>query len=297
MPDISFIICAHNCLELTESMIDSLFRHTDLENGELILVDDASTDGTAEYLRSIEGGPIVLTNLSNYGFSKSNNRAARRASGDYLVFLNNDLELSPNWLYPMVELHETQDKVGAVGNVQRNFETGLVDHAGIFFDLEGMPTHAWKNRKRLPPKAYRERNAITAACLLTKRSLFMELGGFDESYRNGMEDVDLCMKMRSNGYRLIVSHQSVIRHHISRSPGRHRFNDDNSELFRKRWSRYASRYGSQDWPAEYFHRYARYWWRMNPRLALKALYLLITRIASPKPPEFTSIPDGSAKDY
>ena len=80
MPDISFIICAHNCLELTESMIDSLFRHTDLENRELILVDDASTDGTAEYLRSIDGGPIVLTNQSNYGFSKSNNRAARRAS-------------------------------------------------------------------------------------------------------------------------------------------------------------------------------------------------------------------------
>ena len=89
-------------------------------------------------------------------------------------------------------------------------------------------------------KGLQREKCDTAACLLTKRSLFMELGGFDESYQNGMEDVDLCMKMRSNGYRLIVSHQSVIRHHISRSPGRHRFNDENSELFRKRWSRRVS---------------------------------------------------------
>ena len=73
MPDISFIICAHNCLELTKSMLDSLFRYTDLENRELILVDDASTDGTPEYLRAIGGSAIVLTNQSNQGFSKSNN--------------------------------------------------------------------------------------------------------------------------------------------------------------------------------------------------------------------------------
>ena len=68
MPDVSFIICAHNCLKLTESMLDSLFKHTELENRELILVDDASTDGTAEYLKSIKGSPIVLTNQANFGF-------------------------------------------------------------------------------------------------------------------------------------------------------------------------------------------------------------------------------------
>lgn len=277
-------------------MIDSLFEHTCLEDRELILVDDASTDGTPEYMKSIEGRPIVLTNEANRGFAKSNNRAARRAAGRYLVFLNNDLELSANWLEPLIELHESEDNVGAVGNIQRNFETGLVDHAGIFFDLEGMPTHAWKNRKGLPPKAYRERNAITAACILIERSLFLGLGGFDEAYRNGMEDVDLCVRIRAGGHRLFVSHQSVIRHHISRSPGRHRFNDENSKLFRKRWSRYTARFGAQEWPAEYFHRYARYWWRMNPRLALKALSLLFANRRRGTPSEFPSIPEGSAKD-
>jgi len=277
-------------------MIDSLHAHTSLEHRELIIVDDASTDGTAEYMKSVKGGPIVLKNKENRGFAKSNNRAAHRATGDYLVFLNNDLELSPNWLEPLIELHESEENVGAVGNIQRNFETGLVDHAGIFFDLKGMPTHAWKNRKRLPPNAYRERNAITAACMSVKRSLFLELGGFDEAYRNGMEDVDLCARMREKGYRLLVSHRSIIRHHISRSPGRHRFNDENSELFRRRWSRYTAGFGAQEWPAEYFHRYARYWWRMNPRLAFKALCLLIAQRGQRTESEFPSIPEGSPKD-
>jgi GT2 family glycosyltransferase len=296
MPDVSFIISACNCIELTKSMIDSLLAHTSLEDRELILVDDASTDGTAEYMKSVKGRPIVLKNEVNRGFAKSNNRAARRATGDYLVFLNNDLEFSRNWLEPLIELYESEENVGAVGNIQRNFETGLVDHAGIFFDLEGMPTHAWKNRKKLPPSTYRERNAITAACLLVKRSLFLELEGFDEAYRNGMEDVDLCVRIREKGYRLLVSHQSIIRHHISRSPGRHRFNHENSELFRKRWSRQTARFGAQEWPAEYFHRYARYWWRMNPRLALKALFMLIARRGQGTGSEFPSISEGSPKD-
>ena len=277
-------------------MIDSLFAYTDLENRELIIVDDASTDGTANCLRSIRGKPIILTNEANSGFAKSNNRAARQASGDYIVFLNNDLELTPNWLDPMIKLHNSEENVGAVGNIQRNFETGLVDHAGIFFDLEGMPTHAWKNRKRLPPNTFSERNAITAACILVQRSLFLKLGGFNEAYLNGMEDIDLCVKMKSEGYRLLVSHQSIIRHHVSRSPGRHRFNDENSEIFRKRWSKYTAQFGAQEWPAEYIHRYARYWWRMNPSLALKAFSMLIFNRRKFAESEFPSIPESSAKD-
>ena len=117
----------------------------------------------------------------------------------------------------------------------------------------------------------------TAACMLMRRSLFESMGGFDESYRNGMEDVDLCVRLREAGYRLVVAHNSVIRHHISSSPGRHDHNDRNSELFRKRWSNTMSEPGKNEWAREYFHRYARYWWRMDPALAWKALIMLFLR--------------------
>lgn len=274
-PRISFIVAVHNCLDLTRSMIRSLEETVDLSNHELILIDDASNPETAKFIQNLEAPYQTLRNETNLGFSASNNKAARQATGDYLVFLNNDLELTPNWLEPMLELERELPKIGAVGNIQKNVQTGLIDHAGIFFDPTGMPTHAWKNRKRFPKGDWKERSAITAACLLIRRSLFEEMNGFDESYRNGMEDVDLCVRLRKAGYRLVVAHKSVIRHHISSSPGRHDNNDRNSELFRKRWSNSMRETGNREWPSEYFHRYARYWWRMNPSLACKALIMLL----------------------
>ncbi len=274
-PTISFIVSVHNCVDLTRAMIRTLFDTVATETHEVIVIDDASTDGTPAFLEEISGKCRILRNEKNLGFSTSNNRAAREATGQYLLFLNNDLELTPGWLEPMLALFESHLKVGAVGNVQRNLATGLVDHAGIFFDLQGMPTHAWKNRKRLPPGSWSERNAATAACLLIRRTVFESLDGFCEDYRNGMEDVDLCARLKDHGYRLFVSHESVIGHHISQSPGRHDFNDRNSELFRKRWSAKMRPYGRKEWPSEYFHRYARYWWRMNPKLAIKALGMLL----------------------
>ncbi len=149
-PTISFIVSVHNCVALTQKMIQTLFDTVNLAKHEVILIDDASTDETPDFLDSVSDKCRVLRNSENLGFSKANNRAAQTATGDLLLFLNNDLELAPGWLEPMLELEKSHRKVGAVGNIQRNYATGLVDHAGIFFDLNGMPTHAWKNRKRLP---------------------------------------------------------------------------------------------------------------------------------------------------
>jgi O-antigen biosynthesis protein len=277
MPEsrISFIVAVHNCPDLTRAMIRSLESTVEISKHELILIDDASDSETAIYLQSLASSHRILRNETNLGFSGSNNKAAKQATGDYLLFLNNDLELAANWLEPMLELERSMPRIGAVGNIQKNFQTGLIDHAGIFFDLNGMPTHAWKTRKKLPRGNWKERNAITAACLLIRRSVFESMGGFDETYRNGMEDVDLCVRLRKAGYRLVVSHKSIIRHHISSSPGRHDHNDCNSELFRQRWSDSMAAAGKSEWPIEYFHRYARYWWRMDPALAWKALLMLI----------------------
>lgn len=269
---VSFVSALHNCLPLTQAMLASLEATVDLSDKEVVLIDDASSDGTAELLPGLEQKPRfkILRNEQNKGFAFSNNRAVAAATGDILVLINNDLEFSPGWLDPILDALASHPQAGAVGNVQRNFETGLVDHAGIYFDLEGLPTHAHKNRANPPRGKLIERNAATAACLALRKSTFEKIGGFDESYRNGCEDVDLCMKLKSRGYRIYVALESVVRHHISVSPGRNRHNDRNTEIFRKRWSDYAKQFGEKEWAHEYFRRYARYWWRMNPRLACKA---------------------------
>ncbi|MBL4575477.1 MAG: glycosyltransferase family 2 protein [Opitutaceae bacterium] len=171
----------------------------------------------------------------------------------------------------------SEKKIGAVGNIQMNPGNGLVDHAGVFFDLEGMPTHAHKNRKRPPMGAFRERNAITAACLLMHKAVFEKMGGFCEDYRNGMEDIDLCVRLRIAGYTLVVSHESIILHHVSQSPGRHENNDANSAVFKKRWAVTTAVWGENEWAIEYLRRYARFWWKFDPGLMVKAVIIVVTR--------------------
>ncbi len=276
LPPVTFISSLHNCLPHTQAMLRSLEATVDLSQHQLVFIDDASTDGTADFLRTLADRKEItlLRNDANLGFAASNNRAAAAALHPTLVFVNNDLEFSNGWLGPMLSALESAPQAGAIGNVQRNFATGLVDHAGIFFDLEGLPTHAHKNRRNPPRGALLERNAVTAACLAIQRDVFLDVGRFDEGYRNGCEDVDLCMKLKTKGYRLYVALESVIRHHISVSPGRNEFNDRNTQIFRERWSQVSATYGQGEWPREYLRRYARFWWRLNPRLTAKALYLL-----------------------
>lgn len=257
-------------------MLSSLEATVELAAHQLVLIDDASSDSTPSFLDTLEGRENItlLRNTENLGFAASNNKAAAAARYPILVFINNDLEFSENWLEPMLTALETSTTPGAVGNVQRNFASGLIDHAGIFFNLEGLPSHAHKNRRNPPQGSILERNAVTAACLAIRKDAFERVGSFDEAYRNGCEDVDLCLKLKQQGFRNYVALRSEIRHHVSSSPGRNLHNERNTEIFRKRWANYAAPLGRHEWPREYFHRYARYWWRMNPPLAMKALILL-----------------------
>jgi GT2 family glycosyltransferase len=167
--------------------------------------------------------------------------------------------------------------VAAVGNVQIDPRTGLLDHAGVFFDLRGAPYHAWKGRGSIPPGEYGEWNAVTAACLLIPTDRFKELGGFDEGYRNSYEDVDLCVRLRSRGYRLLVSHRSVIEHYGRTSPGRKRHDLENRARFLDRWAATAAAWGREEWPRQYLQKYARRWWAANPLRVARALWMLVSR--------------------
>src|SRR5690606_25623817 len=131
----------------------------------------------------------------NLGYAVTNNRASAAARGEWLVLLNNDLILQPRWLEPMLRLHRRLGpRAGLIGNVQRTVDSGVVDHAGIVINRCGKPEHArslpaWWVRPFLP---WRSVPAVTGACLLVRRSLWLELGGFDEGFVNGGEDIDLC---------------------------------------------------------------------------------------------------------
>jgi GT2 family glycosyltransferase len=253
---ISIITALYNQLELTRAYWESLLANPPSEPWEIIWIDDCSTDGTREWLKSIESENCrVILNTKNQGFAANNNLGARHASGELLCLLNNDIILITGWFEPMLRALSQNDAVGIVGNVQLRVDTHRVDHAGIWFDLVGLPNHAYQSRTADCIKgAGRHHSAVTAACWLIKKELFINYGGFDASYRNGYEDVDLCLRLHNEGYRHWVAYESRILHHVSSSEGRTRHNSSNIKHFLQRWTAYSSKLGQQQWPTYYLKR-------------------------------------------
>src|SRR6516165_5194774 len=133
MPEISIIIPVFNCLALTQACLKSLEETIGFRaDFEVILIDNASTDGTPEWLATLPAPRYrVIRNEINLGYAGANNAAARLAEGRLLLLLNNDTVLLPGWLEPMLRVLAHAQKAGLVGNVQREAESGLIDHAGI----------------------------------------------------------------------------------------------------------------------------------------------------------------------
>ena len=222
-----------------QATVPATFEH------EIILVDDGSTDGTRDWLKTLAQPPFkILLNECNLGYAGANNRAAAAAGGEFLVLLNNDLELTSGWLEPMLALHGVLAKPGIIGNVQLNAASGAVDHAGIFVTAKGKPEHDVQLPRtgtgKLSP-------AVTGACALTARSLWQELGGFDPEFMNGGEDIDLCFRAAKKGLTNAVALRSVVRHHVSASPGRKQYDVQNAYRLTLRWKDELIQLGVPAW--------------------------------------------------
>mgnify|MGYP001252663314 CR=1 FL=1 len=235
-PLISFIVPLFNHLQKTQEMLASLKASLPASLVyEIIFVDDASSDGTSEWLRSLEEPNYkIICNPSNLGYAASNNIAVRRASGDVLALLNNDLLFEAGWLEPMLDL--LMDKylnVGLVGNVQYSVGSGRVDHAGVRIDPRGKFEHIREIDEARP---YLKVLAATGACVLIRKSDFEACGGFDESFQNGGEDYDLCFCLRQCGKAIYVSWNSRIRHYVGLSrKGASLESERNSRLLQSKW--------------------------------------------------------------
>lgn len=272
-PEISVVVALRDRLDLTRTFLVDLERTLAGVPHEVVLVDDGSTDGTRDFLRERQGGGLrAVFQDENRGFAAANNRGAREARAPRLAFLNNDLVLREGWFEPMRAALDGSG--GMVGNVQTNAHTGRIDHAGIVFTPWGIPEHWGQGYLRIPGRGARRFRAVTAACCLVRRELFLGEGGFDEAYRNGFEDIDLCLRLDARGHANRVALESRVGHWVSASPGRKGSDAENIRLFLSRWGGATRRWGLRDWPRHYLRRHLRRPWRLNGPKTIDALLLL-----------------------
>jgi glycosyltransferase involved in cell wall biosynthesis/GT2 family glycosyltransferase/predicted O-methyltransferase YrrM len=237
-PEVSIVIPVFNNLSYTRQCITSLFTVKEPVNFEVIVVDNGSTDGTAEYLKQLPPAVRIVSLGQNLGFAKGCNVGAREARGRYVCFLNNDTVVLPGWLSAMVECIRHDPDIGVVGNLQIFPGTEKVQQAGIVCGPDKMVRSIYNNELPADHPAVqkpREFQFIAGSCMLIEKEFFWRLGGFDESYHNSCEDVDLCMKAREAGRKVFYCPQSRIYHHESRTVAGHDKNSDNYRRFVARW--------------------------------------------------------------
>lgn len=206
LPKISIIIVNYNGKSLLEKCLESLFK-VDYKNFEVILVDNNSSDGSIKFVTHYPH-PITLIKLdSNKGFAEPNNIASKIAEGDYLLFLNNDTIVTPNFISEMVRTMENNDNIGICQSLLLTPD-GNVDSSGDFIDTLGIV-----HNSKIKTGKIRKISSARGASMLIRKKIFEKLCGFDENFFVSFEDVDLGWRSWILGYEVVMIPTSIVYHH------------------------------------------------------------------------------------
>jgi GT2 family glycosyltransferase len=248
-PLVSIIIPNCDHVDELKICVSSILERSSYKTYEIVVIENNSVQRpTFEYYELLRkhGNVHILTWTGQFNFAAVNNYGVEHAAGEVLLFLNNDTEvIADDWIDRMLE-HAMREGVGAVG-AKLYYPNGTIQHAGIIIGMGGTAGHA---HLHCPPESFgyfgrpnviHNVSAVTGACMMIRRSVFQEVGGFDERFALAFNDVDLCLKIRAKGYLIVWTPFAELYHDESRSRGyeitparRARFNDE-IELFREKW--------------------------------------------------------------
>jgi O-antigen biosynthesis protein len=228
LPLVTIIIPTRNGLALLRQCVESIVAKTTYTNYEILIIDNGSDDPeTLAYLQTLAQNQqyTILRDDGPFNYSALNNAAVKTARGELVTLVNNDIEvITPDWLSEMVA-HALRKNVGAVG-ARLWYPNDTLQHAGVILGCHGLAGHVHKNLAKNEAGYFNRANvvqnfsAITAACLVVKKSLFEEVGGFNEKdLCIAFNDVDLCAKLQAAGYRNLWTPYANLYHHESATRG------------------------------------------------------------------------------
>jgi GT2 family glycosyltransferase len=252
-PDVTVVMLTYNRWDLTREALRLLAEETE-PRYEVVIVDNASTDGTVDQLAHV-GGATMLRNPRNLGFGPANNQGAALARGRYLLLLNSDAWVRPGWLEPLIDVADADATVAAVAP-KLLYPDGRLQEAGsiVWRDARvrqygdgDIPNRPEYNFRRTVDYA-------SAACLLVRRSAFIAVGGFDPRFAPVYcEDVDLCLAFAAGPGRVVYQPRSVVEHvrGASSAGAVHSTRiERNRRLLRARWRALLDRRPPESWRVE-----------------------------------------------
>ena len=287
-PKVSIIIPMRDRVDLIERCVASVRQQTDYPSIEFVIVDNGSIEtATLKCLRKMEQemAARIIHDGGSFNFSRLINRGTAAAKGDVLAFLNNDIEASERgWLREMVS-HVVQAGVGAVG-ARLWYPDGTLQHGGVILGLGGVAGHAFPRVPRGHAgyfnRAWLQQNcsAVTGACMVVRKEVFEEAGGFDEAnLAISFNDVDFCLRLRAAGFRNVWTPYANLIHHESASRGHQPTREEQAQFVRE------ATYIQRKWGNELLHDPF-----YNPNLSLNLPGFALA--VPPRLPEFATV--GSA---
>lgn len=246
LPKVSIVIVTYNNLELTKECLNSLEKFNNYDNCEIIMVDnmsekDNTRDFLVDYEKSHDNVKVILNDI-NGGFSYGNNIGIKESTGDYVILLNNDTIVTPNWIFRLIKHFDTDEKIGLVGPRTNN----IGNEAKIdvnYKDINEMVEFSEKLYQQNKGKQYTNIRVLAFFCVAIKREVIEKIGLLDEAFGIGMfEDDDYCERAKKAGYKLVCADDVFIHHHLGAT-----FDKEPPEwkknLFKKNKAIYESKHG------------------------------------------------------
>jgi GT2 family glycosyltransferase len=221
MKRVSIVILNWNGKRYLEQFLPGLVAHSQVEGAEIVVADNASSDGSADYLESEFPGIRLIRLEKNYGFSGGYNRALEQLNSKYFLLLNSDIEVSPGWLDPLLDHMEAHENCGACSPKIRDYRKKThfeyAGAAGGYLDKYGYPFCRGRIFDRLEEDQgqydqVREVMWGSGACLMVRSALFRKAGGLDEAFFAHMEEIDLCWRLHRMGSSVCFIPGSVVYH-------------------------------------------------------------------------------------